>query len=872
MKKLVLIDGNSILFRAYYATAYPGAKLMQTASGIYTNAVFAFVGMFEKIVTDEVTDVLVAFDTKEPTKRHLSYEGYKAGRVKMPEELAQQIPLINEYIRLCGVQAYSKAGYEADDIIGTLAKRAAKQGVEVAIYSSDRDLLQLVDHHITVHLLKKGMTEVATFNPQSLVETYGLTHEQMIDLKSLMGDPSDNIPGIPGVGEKTAVKLLQTYGTLENILVHQDEIKGKLGENIKTYEHLAKMSKDLVTIDVDGDIDITHDQVKKEPIKLNELMAFFQSLDLHVFVKKMEVPTEKKAEWDYRIISHDDDLKKVLQPDLAIHVELSDYNYHKADLWGIGLASKSDLIFLPASFALSSNVFKAYLQDETIPKWIYDYKAAKVFALWHGFDVRGVTYDLLLSAYLINSHLGKEEFKRIVSAFNYDDILYDDVVYGKGAKKALPEEAIYQRHIVSKAKAIAELRSSQLQTLNDQGQRELLTDLEIPLSEVLADMEYQGLYVNQEELNRQGDDLTTRIKHIEEEIIDLAGESFNIGSPKQLGDILFDKLNLPNGKKTKTGYSTSAEVLEELKSKHPIIEKILEYRQLSKLYSTYIEGLKANLFEDGKVHTIYMQALTTTGRLSSLDPNLQNIPIRTEEGRQIRKIFIPEQGHVFLGADYSQIELRVLAHIAHVSSLIDAFNQNIDIHTKTAQDVFHVTEVTPDQRRAAKAVNFGIIYGIGAWSLSEDIKVTPKEAQAFIDRYLSIYPEIKQYMEDIVKFAKEHEYVETLMKRRRYIPELKSPVFTQRAFGERLALNAPIQGSAADILKKAMVDLYRYIKKEKKQSRLLLQVHDELILEVPEHEIEEMKRVVPAMMAHALDLEVELKTSCDVGSTWYELK
>lgn len=872
MKKLVLIDGNSILFRAYYATAYPGAKLMQTASGIYTNAVFAFVGMFEKIVTDEVTDVLVAFDTKEPTKRHLSYEGYKAGRVKMPEELAQQIPLINEYIRLCGVQTYSKAGYEADDIIGTLAKRASKDGVEVSIYSSDRDLLQLVDEKITVHLLKKGMTEVATFNPKTLLETYGLTHEQMIDLKSLMGDPSDNIPGIPGVGEKTAVKLLQTYGTLENILAKKDEIKGKLGENIQTYEHLAKMSKDLVTIDVDGDIEVTYDSVKKEPIKLSELMAFFQSLDLHVFVKKMEVPTEKKADWNYIIIDKDDDLKRILKPDLAIHVELSDYNYHKADLWGVGLASHDLLAFLPASFVLTSSVFKDYLKDESIPKWIYDYKAAKVFALWHGFDVRGVTYDLLLSAYLINSHLGKEEFKRIVSAFNYEDILYDDVVYGKGAKKALPEASIYERHIVSKAKAIFELRKSQLQTLKDQEQLELLNELEIPLSEVLADMEYQGLNVDQKELYRQGDDLTQRIKTIEEEIIDLAGESFNIGSPKQLGDILFDKLNLPNGKKTKTGYSTSAEVLEELKSYHPIIEKILEYRQLSKLYSTYIEGLKANLFEDGKVHTIYMQALTTTGRLSSLDPNLQNIPIRTEEGRQIRKIFIPEQGHVFLGADYSQIELRVLADIANVESLIDAFNQNIDIHTKTAQDVFHVTEVTPDQRRAAKAVNFGIIYGIGAWSLSEDIKVTPKEAQAFIDRYLSIYPEIKTYMEHIVKFAKEHEYVETLMKRRRYIPELKSPVFTQRAFGERLSLNAPIQGSAADILKKAMVDLYQYIKKENKQSRILLQVHDELILEVPEHEVEEMKKIVPHMMAHAIKLKVELKTSCDVGSTWYELK
>ena len=872
MKKLVLIDGNSILFRAYYATAYPGAKLMQTASGIYTNAVFAFVGMFEKIVTSEVTDVLVAFDTKEPTKRHLSYEGYKAGRVKMPEELGQQIPLVNQYIELSGVKAYSKAGYEADDIIGTLAKRASQEGVQVNIFSSDRDLLQLVDENITVNLLKKGMTEVAVFTPKSLLEAYGLTHEQMIDLKALMGDPSDNIPGIPGVGEKTAVKLLQEYGHLDNILAHKDEIKGKLGENIRANEHLAIMSKDLVTIDTDADIEVSFDNVKKESVKTQELMSFFQSLDLHVFVKKMEVPTEKKADWTYKTLTNDSELKNVLTKDLAVHFEFSDYNYHKADLWGVGLSDNKHFYVIPAELALSSTVFHAYLQDERYQKYVYDFKAIRVFGLWHGFDISNVTFDLLLSAYLINSHLGKEEFKRIVSAFDYEDILYDDVVYGKGAKKGLPEKEVYERHIASKAKAIFELRESQLKTLKDQEQLELLTDLEIPLSEVLADMEYRGLNVDMHELDLQAKDLSERIKKIEEEIIDLAGEPFNIGSPKQLGEILFDKLNLPNGKKTKTGYSTSVEVLNELKSQHPIIDKIMDYRQLTKLFSTYIEGIKANIFDDGKVHTIYMQALTTTGRLSSLDPNLQNIPIRTEEGRKIRKLFIPGKDHVFLGSDYSQIELRVLASMANVKALIEAFNQDLDIHTKTAQDVFHVGEVTSDQRRAAKAVNFGIIYGIGAWSLSEDIKVTPKEAQAFIDRYLSIYPEIKTYMEDIVKFAKEHDYVETIMKRRRYIPELKSPVFTQRAFGERTALNAPIQGSAADILKKAMVDLYQYLKKNKKKSFILLQVHDELILEVPQSEVEEMKEIVPQMMANAVDLKVSLKTSCDLGPTWYDLK
>ena len=870
MKKLILIDGNSILFRAYYATAYPGATLMQSTKGVYTNALFAFVGMFEKIVTEDVKEALVAFDTKEPTKRHLAYEGYKAGRVKMPEELAQQIPLINEYIDLLGIKQYSQAGYEADDIIGTMAKRGQSEGYHVEIFSSDRDLLQLVDEHITVNLLKKGMKEVHVFDPKTLFETYELTHHQMIDLKALMGDPSDNIPGIPGVGEKTAVKLLKEYETLENVLAHKDDIKGKLGERIQEHEELAKLSKELVTIDCDAKIDLKfHDLLIKET-KMNELANFFQSLDLHVFVKKMDqIPST--SSFEYKIIQDEDALKKALKNECAIHFEFSDYNYHKADLWGIGLSDGKNHYVIHQSLH-QSKVLSDYLSDESITKYTYDYKAAKVYLLWHNQTFNGVKFDLLLSAYLINSHLGKEEFKRIVSAFDYDDVEYDDNIYGKGAKKGLPEESVYFKHIASKAKAIYDLRESQLATLKEQEQLHLLEDIEIPLSEVLATMEYQGLLVDQDELKKQKIDLSNRLKAIEQSIYDLAGTTFNISSPKQLGEVLFDQLELPYGKKTKTGYSTNVDVLNQLLGKHPIIEEIMNYRQLSKLYSTYIEGIEQNIFEDGKVHTIYMQALTTTGRLSSLDPNLQNIPIRTEEGRQIRKLFVPSKGHLFLGSDYSQIELRVLASMANVRALIEAFNNHQDIHTKTAQDVFHTDEVSSEQRRAAKAVNFGIIYGIGAWSLSEDIHVTPKQAQAFIDQYLEIYPEIKTYMEDIVKFAKDHEYVETIMKRRRYIPELKSPVFTQRAFGERTALNAPIQGSAADILKKAMIDLYRYLDKHHKKSKILLQVHDELILEVHPDEIEEMKTIVPEMMKHAINLKVELETSCDTGQTWYDLK
>lgn len=872
MKKITLIDGNSILFRAYYATAYPGAKLMQSAKGVYTNAVFAFVGMFEKIVTEETEHVLVAFDTSEPTKRHLAYKEYKAGRAKMPEELAQQIPLIHEYLELNGVKAYSKGGYEADDIIGTVAKEASEKGYQVDIFSSDRDLLQLVDEHITVHLLKKGMQDVHDFTPEMIQETYGLDHTQMIDLKALMGDPSDNIPGIPGVGEKTAIKLLQTYGSLEQVFAHKDEIKGKLGENIREHEELARLSLDLVTILLDSNIDFHPDNIAKTPVQTEALIRFFQELDLHAFVRKMDNNQPSTADWTYERLTDEKEISSFLNETLALHFEFSDANYHRADLWGVGLSNGKRHAYLTPEIAMSSSAFHAYLKNENYKKYVYDLKAIQVFLLWHEHSIANVTFDLLLAAYLADSHLGKEEFKRIAANFQYEDVQYDELIYGKGAKKGLPELDIYEKHIVSKAKATFLLKDDILSLLDEQDQLPLLIDIELPLSYVLAEMEWRGILVDQKELKKQKHDLNERIQKLEADIITLAGEPFNVASPKQLGDILFTKLELPYGKKTKTGYSTNVDVLNKLIDKHPIIAKILDYRQLTKLYSTYIIGLEQNIFPDGKIHTIYTQALTTTGRLSSLEPNLQNIPVRTEEGRQIRKLFIAHEREQFIGADYSQIELRVLASMANVERLIKAFKEDKDIHTSTAQEIFKVNEVTSDQRRAAKAVNFGIIYGIGSWSLAEDIDVTPNEAQAFIDQYLTLYPEIKQYMTDIVQFAKDNGYVKTIMNRRRYIPELKSPVFAQRAFGERTALNAPIQGSAADVLKKAMIDLAAQIKQEKLDAKILLQVHDELILEVPMDELKLMEKMVPVIMKNAVQLEVELKASSSTGHTWYDLE
>ncbi|MDY0277246.1 MAG: DNA polymerase I [Acholeplasma sp.] len=872
MKRLILIDGNSIMFRAYYATAYPGAVLMQTSKGEYTNALFAFINLFSKIVTSDDDNVLVAFDTSAPTFRHESYTEYKAGRKEVPSELAEQIPRIHKYIELLGIKAYFKEGYEADDLIGIYAKEASAENIKVDIYSSDRDLLQLVDENITVNLLKKGMQDVASYTPKTLFDEFELTHEQMIDLKALMGDSSDNIPGVPGIGPKTATNLLKEYTTLENVYENINNIKGKVQENLLNHKDLALMSKQLVTIMTKGELDYKIDDLKRDLYDQNELISFLQNYELHSFVKQLDRPKAETKELVFEVVNTEDKLRKVLKNNLAIHFEFSDSNYHLADIWGIGLYDGKKGYFVDPKL-LSSNVFVEYLEDNNISKMTYDYKASKVSLLWKEIEFNNCSFDLLLAAYLIDSHFGKEEFKYIVSNFDFEQVEYDELIYGKGVKKGLPEdETLYQHHIVSKAKAIFELKDELINRLKKEEQLHLLTEVELPLSSVLAKMEYNGILVSKEELEVQKESLEKRIDALTKEIIMLAGREFNVASPKQLGEVLFEDLALPFGKKNKTGYSTNADVLNKLKHIHPIIDKILDFRELNKLYTTYIVGLLNVIFPDGKIHTIYKQALTTTGRLSSVEPNLQNIPTRTEEGRQIRKVFIASDDTLLLGSDYSQIELRVLADMADVKALQQAFNDSRDIHSETAKAVFEISnDVTSEQRRAAKAVNFGIIYGIGAWSLSEDLNITPKEAQNFIDKYLEVYPEIKKYMEDIVSFAVNNGYVETMIKRRRYIPELKSSVFMQKEFGKRTALNAPIQGTAADILKIAMIDLDKYLVNNNKKSKLLLQVHDELILEVYQDELKEMEEIVPKIMRDAYKLKVELKASCEVGKTWFEI-
>jgi DNA polymerase-1 len=786
----------------------------------------------------------------------------------MPEELASQLSLINDYLDVMGITHYRQAGYEADDIIGTFSKN---EGYEIHIYSSDKDLLQLVNDNVTVHLLKKGMKEVHDFTPEKLLEVYELTHHQMIDLKALMGDPSDNIPGVPGVGEKTAIKLLKQYGSVDAVLEHAHEIKGKLGEKIQENVELAKLSKELVTIDTKAILDISFDDVKRSVVDQQARVHFLQRYELHMLARDVEVKSTA-SNWSFDRIDSDEQLLPYLVDEAAIYLELSDINYHRADLWGIGIATSKGQAYISPEFATTSLAFKTFLEDANKRKWTYDAKALLVYMKWQGIEVQGIDFDLLLSAYIINAHLGKEEFKRIVSAFHYDDVEYEEKIYGKGAKKGIPNDNSHHKHIASKARAILLLKHDQIDALKKEEQYDLYYQVELPLSDVLADMEYQGIHVDESVLNELGNDFKKRLTQLEETIIHFAGRPFNIASPKQLGEVLFDELALPHAKKTKTGYSTNAEVLNKLKKHHPIIEHILNYRTLSKLNSTYVEGLIPHIMEDGKIHTIYMQALTTTGRLSSVEPNLQNIPIRTEEGRLIRKVFKASENRLLVGSDYSQIELRVLAHIAEVMPLIQAFNEGADIHEQTAKQVFNIEEVTSEQRRAAKAVNFGIIYGISAWSLADDIHVSQKEAQSFIDTYLTIYPEIKGYMDSTVAFAKQHGYVETILKRRRYIPELQSSVFMQRAFGERTAMNAPIQGSAADILKVAMIDLHKALKEKGLKSKMILQVHDELILDVFEDELEVVKTLMNEKMRDAYPMKVSLKTSLDVGRSWYEVK
>ncbi|MDE5978059.1 MAG: DNA polymerase I, partial [Turicibacter sp.] len=805
---------------------------------------------------------------------------YKDGRKPMPDELRSQINLIKRYLDLLGVNRLELPTYEADDIIGTMATLGEQADFEkIHIITGDKDLLQMASEKITVHITRKGVTDIESFTPEAVFEKYEVSPSQIIDLKGLMGDPSDNLPGIPGVGEKTAIKLLKQFETVENLVARTDELKGKMKEKVEANVEQALLCKRMATIHKEVPLPITFDDCLYEGPKLVELMDFFKEMEFNAFLKKLKLEEGKadkeKEKEPFHLISKAEELEVLTYQNSAVHIEIFEENYHQSTILGIAVVNEEISYYVPFEVAKNSQVFMNFLADDNIKKSIFDVKRARVALMWQGFELKGVDFDLLLATYVLNPTNVSHEFKKVALHYDYEEVEYDEEIYGKGAKRAIADTKKVAQYSVDVARAIFKLKEQVLEQLKEQEQLSLFEEIEIPLAEVLAVMEYNGMKLDVTALEEMGQDLKGRIEALEFQIYEHAGESFNINSPKQLGEVLFERLALPIVKKTKTGYSTNADVLEKLADAHPIIKLIMEYRTLTKLYSTYIEGLKKACYEDGKVHTIFNQALTQTGRLSSIEPNLQNIPIRLEEGRMIRKAFVPsEEGWVILGADYSQIELRILAHISNTESLIDAFKHGEDIHKKTAMDVFKVSEeeMTSDLRRSAKAINFGIIYGMSAFGLSENLNITQKEAKKYIDHYLETYSGIHQYMEDTVKYAKFNGYVSTLFNRRRYIPELTQKNYAIRQFGERTAMNAPIQGTAADIIKKAMIDVYQAMLEKRVQSRLLLQVHDELIFEVPKEELELMIELVTQTMEDVVNLQVPLKADYSYGPTWYDAK
>lgn len=879
--KLLLIDGNSIAFRAFYAVQ--NYESFKTKSGLHTNAVLFFNNMLESILEKEKpSHVLIAFDAGKTTFRHEFFTDYKAGRAKTPGEFKEQMPYIRELIEAQGIKHYELTDYEADDIIGTLAKREASETCEVVVLSGDKDLTQLASEHIRVEVTTRGVSELVTYTPEFIKEKYGLEPLQIIDMKGLAGDSSDNIPGVTRVGEKTALKLLHEYGSVEGLYEHLDELKpSKMKENLVNDQEQAFLSKKLATIDVNAPIDVIVESLEYQGKDLDKLVPFYREMEFKQLLSKLDTSdmsgeSKTTESIEYQIIETSDEItEEMFSSEMSFYVEFLDKNYHNADVIGVSWGDENKMYAMSGDEALHSPIVKAWLEDDSQLKNLYDAKANYVLLNRYQIELTGVKFDSLLGAYLIDTNDKSEDLADLAFNYEYFALETDETVYGKGAKLAIPEDEILLDHLARKAKALVALTPKLMTELADKEHTDLFFEMELPLSKVLADMEITGITVNAQRLQEMKQEFAIRLADIEAKIYEQAGEEFNLNSPKQLGVILFEKMGLPVIKKTKTGYSTAVDVLEQLKEQAPVVEDILTYRQIAKIQSTYVEGLLKVIQPDGKIHTRYVQTLTQTGRLSSVDPNLQNIPIRLEEGRKIRQAFVPRAADwQIFSSDYSQIELRVLADIANDQHMRDAFAEGQDIHTSTAMRVFGVAtpeEVTGNIRRQAKAVNFGIVYGISDYGLSQNLGITRNEAQNFIDTYFEKYPDIKTYMEEVVREAKDKGYVETLWHRRRYLPDINARNFNIRSFAERTAINTPIQGSAADILKIAMIEMAKRLKEEM-TAVMLLQVHDELVFEAPESEIPKLEALVKEVMENAVKLSVPLKVDSSTGNTWYEAK
>lgn len=859
MKKIVLVDGNNLLFRSYYATAYTG-NIMRNKEGFPTNGVYGFVNMINKIISDEKPEyMMVAFDIGK-TFRHEKYERYKDGRRETPDDLKVQFPVAKKILTAMGIKYLECAGYEADDIIGTISMWCEKDPeYEALIVSSDKDLLQLISDETVVKLLKTKdyiWMDKKTFN-----DTYGFDPIHMIDLKALMGDSSDNIPGVKGIGEKGAIKLVSEYKTIDNIYENIDKIKGATQIKLIDGKEDAYYSKDLVTIYREVPLDITFDDLLYKGENADELIDIYNDLGFYSLLRKIntsDIKKEKSREEEFKIISDINDIK--ISEDTSIYLDTTIGNYHDAEILGIALYNSTLSCYIP--FDIFKN--NTSILDTDYNLSTYDYKKLIVVFNKYGIKVPNINFDTMISAYLLNYET-KDDICYLANKLNIYIPSYD--------KKEVVTTEEAARRAILKAKFIYNTKDKLYEDMKKEDNIYLFESIEMPLAKVLANMEIEGIRVDKKVLEEMGIEIKIKLEILTRDIYNYAGEEFNINSPKQLGEILFDKLKLPGAKKNKNGYATDIDVLKKL-TEYPIVNKILEYRVLAKLYSTYIDGIISTIREDGKIHTIYTQTLTRTGRLSSIEPNLQNIPMRSEYGRLIRKAFIPEDNSVILSSDYSQIELRVFAHLSGVNDLINAFKEGVDIHTKTAMDIFKVPMegVTKNMRRQAKAVNFGILYGISSYGLAEDIGIPVKEAKEFINKYFETYPGVKDYMDKEIDEAKRNGYVKTIMNRKRVIEELKSSNYMVRSMGERMALNTPVQGSASDILKKAMVEISDIFEKENIKSKMLLQVHDELIFNVYNDEIDKVKDIVYNTMTKVFELKVPLDVDIELGNNWYEAK
>lgn len=867
MEELILIDGNSLLFKAFYATSYTG-NYMVNRNGIPTNGVYGFARMVEKIISTNPKYVIVAFDYGKKTFRNELLDTYKATRKETPQELVPQFALAREYLTAHNITWYEIEGYEGDDIIGTLVDFGEKNNLKVSVYTGDKDANQLISPQTTIYRTVKGVTELDIYNEQTLLDKYGLKPDQFRDFLGLMGDSSDNIPGIKGVGEKTALKLLHQYGTIEGLQEHQDEIKGKMGEKIRAGMEDALMSKKVATILRDIPIDVDLEKATYQGYDYETLKSFYEKYDMNSLIKSMTTEAAPKKELKLEIVDHMPEITK----DSAVYPSIYDTNYHRSIILGYGIYNDEQAYFISYENALKDESFLAYLKDENKKKYGYDIKSAVIGSRWNGIEINGYTFDLSLASYVLEPAI-KEELKYVCTHFDYEGVQYDEEVFGKGAKKHIPEDDILASHIVSKAKAIYELKDVVTKELKDKNQYELYENIELPVTRILGEMEFAGTEIDLDVLKEMDTAFDETIEKLANDIYRISGTTFNISSPKQLGQVLFEDLGLKGGKKTKTGYSTSQDVLEKIIDAHPVVPLVLEYRMLTKLSSTYLKGLQEQVFPDHKIHTIYKQTLTHTGRLSSVDPNLQNIPVRSEEGKLIRKAFVSHNGYL-VSFDYSQIELRILAHMAHVTNLIDAFNQGKDIHRHTAALVFGVKdeEVTPQMRSQAKAVNFGIIYGMSEFRLSKDIGMSISEARDFINKYFETYPEVKTYMDEVVETCKKQGYVSTLLNRKRYIPTINDKNFMVRQQAQRYAMNTPIQGTGADILKLAMIEVDKALKEKNLKSQMILQVHDELIFDVFEDELEEVMSLVKEKMENCIKMDVPLIVEGNYAKNWCELK